>query len=602
MNTKSKSRKQRKPGGAGRKGGASPRESQVPGDRAPAAPAVVDAMSTHRRMLALVVAAALLKSLIFAPVSFWPLAFVCLVPWIVMTGSSSLAPRVYLHSYVFGLLFFVFNVRWMYHATGAGYVALAVYLAAYMPAMACAIRHVIRRRRWPLAICFPLIWVGGEMTRAVALSGFPWFFLSHSVYKVLPIIQISDVVGAYGVSFVVASVNGAVADWLLLRLDIAGMNKGEAEAGKVRLGGVVAGVLMVSILGYGWIQLGRDTTSVGPRVAIIQGDFRDTVDPDEMEGHDRTRGRDRMLAYLALVEEAGAASPDLFLLPESPWPMVLNREAPGMRPLSRESFSAIQQISTRLNAYVVTGCASYERHPYDLLATDRYFNSAAVFYPDARAPGRYDKRHLVYFGEVVPFRFTKLHWLYLRLNALMPFSDGGKREYSLFRGTSFVHFEMTPQSQPDRTFRFGVPICYEDVMPYVSREFAIDKKGQKRVDMLLNISNDGWFGRGVQQPQHLAICVFRAVENRLGIARSVNTGGSAFIKPTGEVHDFPRDPGDRWPGAMGYAVANVEIDSRVAFYSRYGDWFALACAFAWLALFLDYWIIRIRTHAEPSPT
>ena len=143
-----------------------------------------------------------------------------------------------------------------------------------------------------------------------------------------------------------------------------------------------------------------------------------------------------------------------------------------------------------------------------------------------------------------------------------------------------------------------MPICYEDVMPYVSREFVCDESNNKRVDMLLNISNDGWFGRGIQQPQHLAICSFRAVENRVGIARSVNTGNSAFIKPNGMIYGFPRDPNETWPGAMGYAVEEVYLDSRTSFYSMYGDWFAWACAIIALVLFIDYWVLRIRLHAE----
>ena len=136
-------------------------------------------------------------------------------------------------------------------------------------------------------------------------------------------------------------------------------------------------------------------------------------------------------------------------------------------------------------------------------------------------------------------------------------------------------------------------------MPYVSREFVSGGHAEKRADFLLNISNDGWFKRGVQQPQHLAICVFRAVENRVGIARAVNTGVSAFVQPSGRVHDEVKgDPTTPWPGNAGYAVANVGVDSRHTFYSRYGDWFAWACAVVWLALFIDYWVIRARARHD----
>ncbi|MFQ5463112.1 MAG: apolipoprotein N-acyltransferase [Phycisphaerae bacterium] len=554
---------------------------------------------SHRRLLALVLLSAGLKTLIFAPIELWLLAFACLVPWLVLIGRTDSAPRVYFHSYLFGVVFFFFNTRWMMPATTEGYVAICFYQAAYFPLVACPVRHAIRRRRWRLAVVFPIVWVGSEMLRAVVISGFPWFFLSHSLYKVLPLIQISDVFGAYGVSFVVAAVNGAVADVVLWRLwERGGLSS--APAGRKPIASVAwVVVLLVATVAYGRIQLGRHTSSPGPRIAIIQGDYLNLIDPEQASGHDRISNREKMQAYLGLIEEAGADRPDLYLLPESPWPMYLNDEARGMFPLSRESFSALQQLSTRSGGYIVTGSGSLERSLLDLLAKNRSYNSATVFYPDGRAPDRYDKIHLVYFGEIVPFRFTRLHFVYRWLNSMMPFSGpDGSYEYSLFRGREFKAFEMHPQSQPDKVYRFGIPICYEDVMPYVSREFVSGASDRKRVDMLLNISNDGWFGRGVQQPQHLAICVFRAVENRVGIARAVNTGVSAFIKPSGRIHDFASDPGDRWPGQVGYSVARIEVDSRYTVYSRCGDFLAWTCAALWLVIFVDYWVIRIRFRRE----
>ena len=138
-------------------------------------------------------------------------------------------------------------------------------------------------------------------------------------------------------------------------------------------------------------------------------------------------------------------------------------------------------------------------------------------------------------------------------------------------------------------------------MPYVSRRFVSGGAGQKQVDFLLNISNDGWFGRGVQQPQHLAICAFRAVENRVGIVRSVNTGVSAFIQPNGHIHDqVTGNPGGQWPGISGYSVARVGVDSRYTLYSRYGDWFAWLCVAIGLISLIDYWIVRARTHGDSS--
>ncbi len=153
---------------------------------------------------------------------------------------------------------------------------------------------------------------------------------------------------------------------------------------------------------------------------------------------------------------------------------------------------------------------------------------------------------------------------------------------------------MTPTSLPGRPFRFAVPICYEDVMPYVSRRFVTDPDtGGKRTDLLLNISNDGWFGHTNEHPRHLAICAFRAVENRVPIARAVNTGISGFIESNGRIHDLvTKDGRSRGPGVTGYSVATLQVDSRHSLYSRVGDVFALACLLLTGMLYVDHAIVR----------
>lgn len=547
----------------------------------------------HLPLLMLSAATLLLKSLIFTPIGVWPLAFVCLVPWILMVSLSSKAPRVYYYSFLWALAFFLINMRWLYPATREGYIALSFYLALYFPVMACALRHVARRRNIPLAVAFACIWVAGEFLRAVVLSGFPWFFLSHSVFKVLTLIQVSDLVGAYGVSFLIAAFNGALADIVLDRLQSRDKPPPVwlKRRPQTRKSAVIAVALLLFVCVYGQIQLRRATSRPGPKIALLQGDYVMSVDGEEAPDVEKRA------TYFAMANAASTQSPDVYVLPETPWVMYLNAEARDFSypPLSRSSFDAFQKHATTHKAYVVTGSASLVLTPLDLLAKDRRYNSATIFHPDGREPDRYDKVHLVYFGEVVPFRFTSFRFLYFWLNRLMPFSGpNGDYEYSLFHGDGFHAFEMTPASQPDQTFRFGVPICYEDVIPYVSRRFANGGK-HKRVDFLLNISNDGWFGRNHQQPQHLSTCVFRAVENRVGIARAVNTGISAFIDPDGRVHDRVRgDPNDKWPREVGYSVANVVVDSRYTFYTRFGDWFGWFCVLAGVALFVDYWIMRAR--------
>ncbi|HNQ23543.1 MAG TPA: apolipoprotein N-acyltransferase [Phycisphaerae bacterium] len=558
------------------------------------------ALTTHRSLVLLALVSLLLQTLSFEPIGFWPAVFVCLVPWCVLIGTAHSAPRVYFYSYLLGLAFFLLNLRWALHATTVrfahAWLLLGLYLGLYYLLVACPVRHAIRRRRMPLAVVVPLVWTGSEILRAVVITGFPWFFLSHSLYRVLPLTQISDLVGAYGVSFVAAAVNGMLADVVIAFVASRKAAAPGVNIRRARFSIVFAAALLVVSLIYGLVQLRTGTLSPGPRIATVQGDHLTTIDGDE-----GTPTEKRNL-YFTIMEDAALRQPDLYLLPESPWPMLLNPESREFSRGSQESFRRFQQFAREQNAYIVTGGYTKIPTPHDVLAKQRVYNSAYIFSPDGAEPARYDKRHLVLFGETLPFRFGRLRFLYLWLNSLTPFSgEDGAEEWSTFPGERFRTFSLAAPSQGGKVYRFGIPICYEDVMPYISREFVSGPDGAKQVDLLLNISNDGWFGRGHQQPQHLSTCVFRAVENRVPIVRSVNTGISAFIDSFGRVHDVVQGAATaNWPGQCGYTVATVQVDSRYSFYSRYGDWFAWACALCGLLLYVDYSIVRARTREPQS--
>lgn len=555
----------------------------------------------QRRMQALLCLVTLaLMSLIFAPISYWPIAFICLVPWLVVVGASHQAPRVYFYSYLMAVGFFLLNMRWMYEATGWGYLALTLFSAIYFPFVAIVLRHVIRRRRLPLVLFFPVVWVGCEMVRGVFIAGFPWFFLSHSFYQVLTLIQVSDLVGAYGVTFMACVVNGFVADVILNRFaNKESLAYGVSSRG-LRGGAVVVVVTVLFVVLYGKYQLTRDTGSIGPKIAIIQGDYRDSAYANVLTGHDNASYEERKDVYFSMLQAASSEKPDLYVLPESPWVMCLNLECRDFNTLSRQSFLSFERHATSNQAMVVTGSATSIVTPNDLHGKVRRYNSATIFKPDGSEPDRYDKVHLVLFGEYIPFRFGRFRFLYFWLNWVMPFSGPNHDyEYSSYPGAGFKRFEIKPTSSPEKAYHFGIPICYEDVMPYVSRAFVAGGAKEKQVDFLLNISNDGWFGRAGQQPQHLAICAFRAVENRVGIARAVNTGVSAFIQPSGEVRNVVRgDSSNPWPGICNYQVAHIGIDSRFTFYSQHGDWFAWGCVVVWGLVFFDYWIMRVRERLE----
>lgn len=667
-------------------------------------------------------------SLIFAPLSFWPFAHICLVPWLVAVMWTQRVAWTYLMSYFLGLAFWLFNLDWMNDVTPPGYIALSLYMAVYWPLVAWVVRHMVTRRRGSVALVLPFAWVGTEWLRAVVITGFPWFFLGHSHHHVLTMIQVSDLVGAYGVSFVIAAVNGWLVDMFIQPI-LVWRNQAIRRPRRVPVATVFTAGLLAFTVVYGRVQLASHTIRPGPRAAVCQGDFPITV-----SGVGDASRTDILAEHLKLSLLTGPNEPDLLVWPETGAPAVLNREflgtetlasllvtAPGelrkmwlnvgqlrlrglptvdalrqllpddpnvaaelradlrrwylntatdvstavglppataerlaqadrhqrmrtglffvewdlghlvdetlgalargrpkeaLLPLATLDWMMGSSIARSLNlaqqpdrppAWIVTGGYGYEFNPSPpppRAKLDRY-NSAYVYDPSGKQiQPRYDKVHCVLFGEYVPFRYTRLHWLYMFLNSITPWGADGF-EYSLTSGAELVVYEMTARSQGGEPFRFGIPICYEDVAPEICRGFVKGSDGRKRADFLLNLSNDGWFYHSWELPQHMVASVFRAVEHRVGVARAVNTGISGFIDPSGRVYDCVTDD-DRLfgSGIVGARVSTIFTDTRYTLYTRWGDWFAEACAVLLALMVVDAVVIRRLTgrhHRSTQP-
>lgn len=595
------------------------------------------------RAMILSISSAALMFPIAAPISWWPLAFVCLVPWSLSVATTRSSPSQHAASVFAGAIYFLVSLRWMEPVTGLGFAALALYLALYWPLAGWAIRSAYRRGV-PLTIGLPVAWVACEYLRAIVMSGFPWLFLSHALYGQIAFIQISDIAGAYGVSFVIGMMNGVVADVLVFvraRRSRSVSGFGRRPSGGVLTACVAATVATVAgVLVYGQYRLNESKFVNGPRVAVIQEDFPLVSRPPYGEHVFVVLAR-----YVVLAARAAVERPDIIVFPETMWSATQNHEflavehraveelSPATWPfgmashriisaLARGDYAAVNRAIESLDdslkdkklpripidsgppAIVVVGTMAVEVFPESTEPRVKKYNSTLVYDPDgSQRRERYDKTHLVPFGEAVPFRYSSLHWLYVWLNSLSPFSRGGTIHYSLTPGDALTVFRWsTPNStRPTSTDpldvlgTFGTPICYEDVMPYVIRNYVWDGP-RRRVDFLLNMSNDGWFLHSAELPQHLAICVFRAVENRVGIARAVNTGISGFISPSGQlyslVNENGRTVGNRH-GIVGYSVDHVLIDRRVSFYGRTGDWFAVGCGLALAAALSDSVVRRV---------
>jgi apolipoprotein N-acyltransferase len=170
---------------------------------------------TRRAVLLLTGLSLGMSCLLFPPVDGWWLAYVCLVPWLVCVCTAERARFVYFASLLMGLGFFGVHIRWLAPVTTPGYLALCVGFSVFFPLAAWPIRHMVRRHRVSVALTAPIAWVAMEYLRSITALGFPWALLGHSQYKILTVIQISDLVGAYGVSFVLVMVNGWITDLLI---------------------------------------------------------------------------------------------------------------------------------------------------------------------------------------------------------------------------------------------------------------------------------------------------------------------------------------------------------------------------------------------------
>lgn len=545
----------------------------------------------------------------FTPLDFGPLAWICLVPLLVLVRLPRPTHRMYPAVYLGGLAYWLLTLQWMRHGDPTMYialVALAAYLAFYFPLFLGLARVAVWRCRIPLTLSAPIIWVGLEMLRGNLITGFSWYFLGHSQYRWLELIQISDVVGAYGVSFLPVMISACITELLpasrLERLRLLPGSVAGATLPALSTAGRFARVafslaVFGGVLGYGYWRRGHEEFAPGPRVALIQGNVPSRVKHDQNDWP-KIQRQHEFLTGLAVKQQ-----PDLIVWPETMfrWPLLetpldvadtdlqaahpnlpLNwlRELPVRRKLARMSQMAAAAMIIGLETIDV----DRERI--------RTYNSAAFVRPDGMIAGRYDKLHRVMFGEYIPLADV-FPWL----RNLTPFGA----DFGIDEGVAPAVFTLGE-------YRFAPIICFEDTVPQLVRKIVnITSQGTdpepKRVDCLVNLTNDGWFDGSSELDQHLVTAAFRCVECRTPMVRAVNTGISAIIDGDGAIRR--RAEGLKTGKAKqddAVLVDNVPLDHRPSLYLAGGDWFAggclTFCGFFALTGFVGRWSRHVKR--EPS--
>ena len=476
------------------------------------------------------------------PYSFGLLAFIALIPFLRAANKSRSYKYAAVGGFLSGAAFFFPTLFWLTSTTVVGYIALSIYCAIYFSVFALVAKrtsHIL-----VLVAC----WISLEFIRGVvAFTGFPWVLLSHTQYDFSLFTQILDVVGSYGLSGVIVAINVLAYRAILTRR---------------RVPLLIAMGIVVGICVYGYARMHYISLQRSQRVAMVQASVPQEMKQALESTYDYKGVFTRYLAESVKVPEN--AGIDLLVWPETvvlaPYtlnvdPSVLKKEyAEG----AHFAQGALASIAKRHNAYFLLGATSYlpAEHGYvaDIATANkipdgnwqRAYNSAYLLDPTGRYVDRYDKTHLVPFGEYIPFK------------ALFPFLvDMVGFDASLSPGTRQTIFHLT---KADKTTRFGVLICYEDTDSELARRLR-----RNGADFLINISNDAWFGLS-ELDQHFVAARYRAIENRAGVIRSGNNGISGLIDPLGRAEVLL----DK--NAIGSASGDLWITDNRALYTLYGDW------------------------------
>jgi apolipoprotein N-acyltransferase len=401
-------------------------------------------------------------------------------------------------------------------------------------------RNWVRRTVW--GISGAAAWVALEMVLARFLGGFPWDLLGVSQYALLPLIQVASVTGVYGVSFLIV--------WVSLALLSAGLLVIRRPTQRsVWVAETFLPVIVVAIVfNLGFRHLREESSGRAVKITLVQPSIPQTLIWDG--SNDAQRFED----LVHLTEAALTTPTDVLIWPESAVPKMLRYDT--------NTFDVVTGLARRHRVWMIVGSDDAEPRPNAAKGDDRdYFNSSFLIDPDGKLMERYVKRSLVIFGEYVPLQ----RWLPF-LKYFTPIEDGGFTPG--VQDNPFILATLDLQT--------SVLICFEDIFPHLAR-----RDMNPQTVFFVNITNDGWFGRGAAQWQHCVSGLFRAVENGVPLIRCCNNGLTCWIDDKGRMREILRDE----QGTIyGRGVLQVEIpvstpgqQKAPTFYTRHGDWFGWAC-------------------------
>lgn len=521
----------------------------------------------------------LLCAACFAPFEQVWLCWLCLVPLLAAVWfSGGQVKRKWLRhlllGYVAGLAFFWTAFFWLTTVTAPGWFLLQFYMACYFAFWGWMAGLVRPRESKPdqvpgkwdnmlsaagrppppaplnpwlkstsnlsLAFLLATVWVAMEWLRSWIFSGFPWNNLGIALHDNWIIIQVAELTGAAGLSFVVAFAN-VITLTTVRRLIL------EARLRVMRPHWDVNFTMLgiVALIAFGWHAAKTPRAFKSVRIAAVQANIArsEKFDP-QFQG--KIFDQFKRLSAIALQAEQ---TPDLLMWPES--------SMPGPVLQDEESNRFVTDFSASTKTDLLLGTIDEEGgHAYN----------AALLVSDAgRSIQIYRKVHLVPFGEYIPARHT-VPLLAQIIGDQVPGDFDAGHEYTVFHLTN-----------PD--VRVAPLICFEDTIGDLTRRFVLPDHGEPGANLLANVTNDGWFLHSAASRQQLASAVFRCVETRRPLVRAANTGVTCFVNDLGRITQILKDDtGNTFMEGVLSGEVNVPIDGELTFYVRHGEWFAQGCA------------------------
>jgi len=472
----------------------------------------------------------------FPPFLGWT-AWIALVPLLISLENESSSSAFKLGflagiTHYMTLIFWIVVVLKQYGGLGIEIsIAILILLCAYLslyPAVFSFLTRVIPHTRFP-ALSAAMIWVSLEFIRSWMLSGFPWCLLGYSQFEQIRLIQISDITGVYGLSFLIISVN-----CLLSRIILDKYSKLSKRI--LRLETATVTIILFLTIFYGQLRLTESLKNKQGQTinaVVIQPNINQAIkwNPDFQ--------KETMELYHRLTSSKYDFKPDIIMWPESAVPFFY-QDAPAYSDIT-------SKIANDSNSWLLFGSPAYQvSNQY----VTRYYNRAYLISPEGETVDYYDKVHLVPFGEYVP------------LKKFLPFIDR-----LVYAAGDFASGEnLMPLNLPD--IPLGILVCFEAIFPELAR--AQTRNGAQ---ILANITNDAWFGRTSASYQHLAMASFRASENKRPLIRCANTGISAFIDRYGRI----TSKGGLFTEEV--LTSKITADTSFTFYSVHGDVFAVTIFF-----------------------